>query len=101
MNLTGGRREEESSPCMKTSAFRKGRTMTHNLNQTVQPRINQPAFVHPDALQAMLALGKSAENAGVPVRTLNLVYVRASEINGCSVCLDLHFRDAKKAGETD
>ncbi len=41
------------------------------------------------------------EKGGVPLRTLNLVYLRASQINGCSLCVDLHARDAKKAGEAD
>jgi AhpD family alkylhydroperoxidase len=41
------------------------------------------------------------KKSGVPSRTLDLVYLRASQINGCSVCVDMHSRDLKKAGETD
>jgi AhpD family alkylhydroperoxidase len=37
----------------------------------------------------------------VPLRTLDLVHLRASQINGCSVCVDLHCRDLRKTGETD
>ena len=58
-------------------------------------------MVVPGAMQAMLALGKSAEEAGVPASTLLLVVLRASQINGCSLCAHMHARDAKKAGETD
>ena len=69
--------------------------------RAIQPRMKQPAFILPDAFQALLALGKAVEKGGVPSRTLNLVYLRASQINGCSVCVDMHARDAKKEGDTD
>ncbi len=67
----------------------------------MQARMSNPAMIVPDAMQALLALGKAASRGGVPARTLNLVYLRASQINGCSVCVDMHARDAKKAGDTD
>jgi AhpD family alkylhydroperoxidase len=71
----------------------------------MQARMNNPAMVVPDAMQALQALAKalatSAKQSGVPSRTLHLVYLRASQINGCSVCVDMHARDAKKAAETD
>jgi len=43
----------------------------------------------------------AAKKGGVPSRTLDLVYLCASQINGCSACVDMHARDLKKAGETD
>jgi AhpD family alkylhydroperoxidase len=58
-------------------------------------------MIFPDAMQALQAFGACAEKGGVPSRTLGLVHLRASQINGCSVCVDLHRRYAKKAGETD
>jgi len=58
-------------------------------------------FIVPGALQAVLALGEVAKKSGVPARTLDLVYLRASQINGCSVCVDMHARDLRKNGETD
>ena len=67
----------------------------------MQARMNNPAMVLPDALQALLAVGKSAKNSGVPARTLELVHLRASQINGCSFCVEMHARDLRKAGETD
>jgi AhpD family alkylhydroperoxidase len=71
----------------------------------MQARMTNPAMIVPDAMPALLALGKalgrSAKASGVPEGTLNLVYLRASQINGCSVCVDMHARDAKKAGDTD
>jgi AhpD family alkylhydroperoxidase len=50
----------------------------------------------PDALQALLAFGKTAEN-GVPVTTIQLVQLRASQINGCSVCVAMHYQYLKDA----
>jgi AhpD family alkylhydroperoxidase len=58
-------------------------------------------MIVPDAMQALMALAKSVEKGGVPKRTLDLVHLRVSLINGCSVCLDMHARGARTAGETD
>jgi AhpD family alkylhydroperoxidase len=67
----------------------------------MQGRIRNPAMVVPAAMKALQALGKSAEDGGVPPKTIGLVQLRASQINGCSVCVDMHSRDMKQAGETD
>ena len=67
----------------------------------MQARMKNPVFIVPGAMQAALALGEAAKKAGVPARTLDLVYLRASQINGCSVCVDMHARDLRKSGETD
>jgi AhpD family alkylhydroperoxidase len=58
-------------------------------------------MILPDVLQALLAANKATESVGVPARTLGLVHVRASQINGCSVCVDMHSRSLRKAGETE
>ena len=67
----------------------------------MQPRMNQPAMTVPGAMQALQALGTAARNGGAPPEVLDLVQLRASQINGCSVCVDMHARDAKRAGESD
>jgi AhpD family alkylhydroperoxidase len=67
----------------------------------MQARMKNPAMVIPDAMNAILTLGKVTRNGNVPEKTLELVHLRASQINGCSVCVDLGVRSAKKAGETD
>jgi AhpD family alkylhydroperoxidase len=67
----------------------------------MQPRMKSPVMVIPEAMQAMLALGKSAKNAGISEPTFHLILLRASQINGCSFCVDMHARDLKKIGETD
>ncbi len=67
----------------------------------MQARMSNPALMVPDALQALLALNASAEKGGVPKRTLGLVHLRASQINGCGLCVDMHCRDLKMADESD
>jgi AhpD family alkylhydroperoxidase len=67
----------------------------------MQARMKNPAVVFPEAMQAMLALGKSGQNKGVGEVTLGLVHLRASQINGCSVCVEMHSRELKHLGETD
>jgi AhpD family alkylhydroperoxidase len=52
-------------------------------------------------MQALHALGKATEQDGLPYVTSKLVHLRASQINGCSVCVDMHARELKKAGEKD
>jgi AhpD family alkylhydroperoxidase len=63
--------------------------------------MTQPVFVVPDAMKALTALGASAQKGGVPKKTLDLIFLRASQINGCSFCVEMHARDLKKEGETD
>jgi AhpD family alkylhydroperoxidase len=71
----------------------------------MQPRMQNPAQNVPGALDALLSLAKvtndAAAKAGVPQSTIDLVETRASQINGCAVCLDMHTRAAKKHGVTD
>lgn len=67
----------------------------------MQARMKNPAMTVPNAMQALQALSKCSENAGLPARTIGLVQLRASQINGCSVCLDMHARQMKSQGETD
>ena len=67
----------------------------------MQARMNNPAMVVPKAMQALQAVGALTQNSGLKEGLLELVYLRASQINGCSVCVDGHPRLAKKAGETD
>ncbi|GGM56017.1 carboxymuconolactone decarboxylase family protein [Dactylosporangium sucinum] len=65
----------------------------------MEPRITSPAT--PDVVKAINLLYKAAHSAGVPAATLELVHLRASQINGCGPCLDAGARSAKQRGETD
>ena len=68
----------------------------------MKSRMSNPVMIVPEAMKALQALGASAEKGGaVPARTIGLVQLRASQINGCGICCDMHPRIMKKAGETD
>lgn len=53
------------------------------------------------AYQAWLAVEEHVKSAGIPGLTLDLMKLRASQINGCAFCLDMHAKDARAAGETE
>jgi len=63
--------------------------------------MKSPALTLPGAFDALMALAKSVEAGDVPRSTLELMNLRASQINGCAVCLDMHSRALKKLGEPD
>jgi AhpD family alkylhydroperoxidase len=67
----------------------------------MQARIENPVMTVPGAMQALRRLGQAPERCGIPQTTLYLVVLRASQINGCSVCVDMHSRELKAAGEPD
>lgn len=59
-----------------------------------------PVKAAPDAYKAMKALSDYTQNSGLEKSLLELVKIRASQINGCAFCLELHAREARKLGET-
>jgi AhpD family alkylhydroperoxidase len=67
----------------------------------MQARMKNPAEVLPEAMKLLQALPGAAYMGGVPPKTLALVHLRASQINGCGFCVDGGVKHARKAGETD
>lgn len=63
-------------------------------------RMTNPVFVLDGAMDAMQALAKSVSRARMPIDT-ELVHLRASQINGCSVCVDMHSKALRKSGESE
>jgi AhpD family alkylhydroperoxidase len=55
----------------------------------------------PGVYQAMLGLHHFLEGSGLDQRLLNLVYLRASQINQCAYCIDMHWKDLRAAGESE
>ncbi|QRG68506.1 carboxymuconolactone decarboxylase family protein [Brevibacillus choshinensis] len=56
---------------------------------------------NPGALNAMLQLEKFVQESGLDKKLIELIKIRASQINGCAFCLDMHTKDARKLGETE
>jgi AhpD family alkylhydroperoxidase len=63
--------------------------------------MTNPAMVLPDVYPAIQQLIKSVHTGGAPDTVLELVHLRASQINGCSFCVDMGWRGARHAGVSD
>ncbi len=68
---------------------------------TLQARIDNPAFVVPGAMDALQSLNKAIHRTGLDPKLLELINLRASQINGCGVCALQHPKIARKLGESD
>jgi AhpD family alkylhydroperoxidase len=66
--------------------------MTHRLN---------PYQAAPDTLKALMALETEVQGSGLEQSLIELVKTRASQINGCAFCINMHTQDARKHGETE
>ncbi|MBB1090269.1 carboxymuconolactone decarboxylase family protein [Rhodopseudomonas palustris] len=66
----------------------------------MKPRLN-PTAAAPDAYKAMVALETYLKGSGLESSLIELVKMRASQINGCAFCLDMHSKDARAHGETE
>ncbi|GLG02797.1 alkyl hydroperoxide reductase AhpD [Alicyclobacillus hesperidum subsp. aegles] len=66
----------------------------------MKPRIDYTR-VEPEAVRAMYGLEDYIRSTGLERKLLELVKTRASQINGCAYCLDMHTKDARAAGETE
>jgi AhpD family alkylhydroperoxidase len=65
----------------------------------MQPRIPNPAITVDGAMKGLHTLAGAVRRSGVPASTLYLVELRTSQINGCSVCVDMHSRELEQVGE--
>lgn len=67
----------------------------------MEARMQHPVYVLPDALNALLALSKASEKSGISKTVVDLAILRASQINGCSVCVGMHAKDLRELGESE
>ncbi|HET6975932.1 MAG TPA: carboxymuconolactone decarboxylase family protein [Pyrinomonadaceae bacterium] len=67
----------------------------------MEARMKNPAMIFPEAMQAIFALNAVVEKSGLPAKTVGLVHLRVSQINGCSVCIDMHARMLQHEKETN
>lgn len=65
------------------------------------PRVNNPFKIAPDAIKAAMALETIIRASGLEHSLLELVKMRASQINGCAFCIHMHATDARAHGETE
>src|SRR3954466_9336769 len=65
---------------------------------TLEPRITNPAFAVPGAMDALNAVNKAISRVKLPERMLELMPLRASQINGCGVCAVQHPKIARRLG---
>ena len=66
----------------------------------MEARLNY-SKTYPAAIKGLLEIEKYVANSGLELTLYELVKTRASQINGCAYCLDMHTKDARKAGETE
>lgn len=66
----------------------------------MEPRLD-PRKVAPTVYRAMLALESEVRSSGLDGRLLDLVRLRASQINGCAYCIDMHSKDLRADGESE
>ncbi|MEW9804416.1 carboxymuconolactone decarboxylase family protein [Mesorhizobium marinum] len=66
------------------------------MSARMNPYLNNHALVRP-----LIDLGVTVQGYGLEKSLMELVKIRASQINGCGVCLDMHSREARKEGETE
>jgi len=59
------------------------------------------AKAFPEGIHALMALGKTINTSGLEPSLMELVKIRASQLNGCAYCIDMHTKDARAAGETE
>jgi AhpD family alkylhydroperoxidase len=67
----------------------------------MEPRIDSSKYRSTPLGRAMLALQREVEASGLEHSLLELVKIRASQINGCAYCIDMHTKDARALGETE
>jgi len=69
---------------------------------TIPPqRMKNPALVLPEAMEAVQALVAATRKGGIDEKTLGLVHLRVSQINGCSFCVDMDWKSIKEIGEDE
>jgi AhpD family alkylhydroperoxidase len=67
----------------------------------MKPRLERTNYISSGLGRAMLGLQKEVESSGLERPLMELVKIRASQINGCAYCIDMHTKDARAIGETE
>ncbi len=70
------------------------------MSEEFEPRLDYAKFAQAP-LRSMYAIERYLHNSGIEPKLLHLIKLRASQINGCAYCIDMHSKDARALGETE
>jgi AhpD family alkylhydroperoxidase len=76
------------------------RRLSKQQEHTMEPRLDY-GKVLPEAMRSIYALDRYSQNSGLEPSLLELIKLRASQLNGCAYCIDMHSKDARTRGETE
>lgn len=65
------------------------------------PRIDFTRYIGSEMGRSLLAMSHAVQTSGLERRIFGLIEIRASQLNGCAYCIDMHTKDARAAGETE
>lgn len=80
--------------------IRAGSGMPRMEEEKLEPRLN-PYVAAPETMKPMVALDRSLKESGLDPKLMELVKIRASQINECAYCIQIHASDARKSGESE
>lgn len=67
----------------------------------MQARMKNPVLILPEAMQALFSVNSAIEKVGLSKKIVKMIHLRVSQINGCSLCVDMHARELVAMGETN
>ena len=70
------------------------------MSEEFKPRLDYTKFAH-EPLRSLYAIERYLHDSGIDAKLLHMLKLRASQINGCAFCIDMHWKDAKAVGETE
>jgi AhpD family alkylhydroperoxidase len=70
------------------------------MSEEFKARVEYAKYAH-EPLRSLYAIERYLHDSGLDVKLQHMLKLRASQINGCAFCIDMHWKDAKAAGETD
>src|SRR2546430_17224609 len=70
------------------------------MSEQFKARVDYAKYAH-EPLRSLYAIERYVHESGIDIKLLHMLKLRASQINGCAYCIDMHWKDARAAGETE
>jgi len=70
------------------------------MSEGFKARLDYTKYAH-EPLRSLYAIERYVHESGIDIKLLHMLKLRASQINGCAYCIDMHWKDARAAGETE